>query len=229
MNIGAAFSAIFQDRDWATKVVITGIIAFFSGITAPLLIGLVGSVILLGYQVEIVRRVREDNAAVLPLWQDFGTLLSEGAAALLAYIAYIFPALLMAFFALIGASLFGNGGAGSVIILCIACLILPLILIYFFVVSAMHALAMGMYAEERRAGVFFQFQTLFALVVANGGATFQFVINLFLVSLIVGLIALIPCIGWVIAPSLGFLLSAILAGQYADVVLDGGEKPKRGV
>lgn len=224
MNIGDAFSAIFHDRDWTTKLIIAGIIAFFTAITSWLLLGLVGAIILAGYQVEIVRRVRSGNAAVLPLWQDFGAFFSEGAAALLAYAIYMLPLMIFGIAAGLFGGVLGDAITGTIAIMMISCFLAPLSIIYFLFVTAMHAIAMGMYANDPQPSAFFRLTDLFETVIAQSGTTFQFVLNVFLLSVIVMLIAIIPCVGWIAAPALAVLIGGILAGQYADAVLG---KPKR--
>jgi hypothetical protein len=227
MNIGAAFDAMLQDRDWVMKLVIAGVIAFLAGVTAPILIGLVGSVILLGYQVEIVRRARDRSPAALPLWQNFETFLSEGALALLAIAIYLLPLIVVMLIVVFSGGLVGGGGAMSILVLGVSCLLLPLTLIYSFVALAMHTIGMGLYAHDRRGGVYFDVQTLLAYVLGNTSATFQYAINLLLLSVITAVIALVPCIGWIIAPAISVFIGGMLAGQYAAAILD-GEKPKRG-
>jgi hypothetical protein len=219
MSLGAAFHAIFQDRDWTTKFLIAAVIVFFTGILSPLLIGLVGGILLVGYQVEIARRVRANAPAPLPRWDDYAAFLAEGLAAAIAYFVYMLPIIVAGIVLALFGQVFSRALIGSIAIAVVSCCIVPFTLIYFFTVSAMHAIATTLYAQERRAAVFYQIDKLFSLAWRHITDTLQYVIVTFLLGVILALIALIPCLGWIAAPALGVLVTAILGAQYADTVL----------
>ncbi len=219
MSLGAAFNAIFQDRDWTTKFLITIGIVFFTGILAPLLIGLLGAVLLVGYQVEIARRVRASAPTLLPRWDDYGAFLAEGLPAAVAYFVYMLPIITAGIVLALFGQVFSRALIGSLAITVVSCCVVPFTLIYFFTVSAMHAIATSLYAQARRAAVFYQIDRLFSLAWRHIADTLQYIIVTFLLGVILALIGLIPCLGWIAAPALGVIAAAILGAQYAETVL----------
>ena len=95
MEIGRAFSYAFDDKEWTSKLAIMAIIAVASIITSPLLIGLVGWAILLGYYVELVRNLRDNHPTPLPRWDRYADKLTQGANVLTAGFVYSIPNLLI--------------------------------------------------------------------------------------------------------------------------------------
>lgn len=63
MDFVQAFTFPFQDQDWIKKLVITGLIA---------LIPIIGWIAVLGWSLEVARRVIRAEAPVLPDWSNFG-------------------------------------------------------------------------------------------------------------------------------------------------------------
>ena len=82
MDFGRAFTYVTEDPDWIKKIGIAGLI---------MLIPLVGSIILLGWGLEITRRVINHNTTPLADWDDFGAYLSSGFKAFIALLAYCVP------------------------------------------------------------------------------------------------------------------------------------------
>jgi hypothetical protein len=68
MDIGLAFSFVTQDRDWLKKI----------GIGSLLSLTLIGFIPVLGWGVEVSRRVIHGASEVLPDWSDFGKYITGG-------------------------------------------------------------------------------------------------------------------------------------------------------
>lgn len=91
MNISEAFSFHFQDKDWFRKLGIGGLIGLFGNfLILPLFL-------LLGYQVEVVRRVMRGDKEVLPDWDDWGELFMDGVKMFGGLILYSLPLIVVAF------------------------------------------------------------------------------------------------------------------------------------
>lgn len=86
MNFAKAFSFVFEDPDWAKKILIGGLIT---------LIPVVGSLLVLGYMVSVGRNVIRGNPRPLPDWSDFGQMLIDGLYALIIYFVYTLPILIV--------------------------------------------------------------------------------------------------------------------------------------
>ncbi|MFN2244903.1 MAG: DUF4013 domain-containing protein, partial [Anaerolineae bacterium] len=79
MDIGKAFTFVFDDKDWVVKVLI-GIGILVAGLVLSWLIipGILAGLLLSGYALEITRRVIRGEVEVLPAWEDWGQLLIDG-------------------------------------------------------------------------------------------------------------------------------------------------------
>ncbi len=72
MDYGTAFTYVIQDEEWVKKILIAALFAFL----APFL-G-IGAIILVGWSMEIARRVKRGDEEILPDWTDFGKLFLDG-------------------------------------------------------------------------------------------------------------------------------------------------------
>lgn len=82
MDFGLAFSYVFEDEDWIKKLVITAIIG---------IIPIVGQIALLGWSLEVARRVIREDETPLPDWSDFGGLLTLGVKAFVIGFVFSLP------------------------------------------------------------------------------------------------------------------------------------------
>jgi hypothetical protein len=58
MNIGKSFTFVFEDQRWLTKVGIGTLVLILAGLLSPILIGILGYFIIVGYGLDVVRNVR---------------------------------------------------------------------------------------------------------------------------------------------------------------------------
>jgi hypothetical protein len=87
MDFGLSFSFPFQDDDWIKKFVLTVVISF---------IPVIGQLALLGWMVELTRRVIRGDATPLPDWADFGGILLLGLKMFVIGFVYSLPLILLA-------------------------------------------------------------------------------------------------------------------------------------
>lgn len=222
MDFARAFNYVFEDKAWVEKVVICVILSFLSGIP---IFGLIALAALLGYAVELLQNVRDGVVEPLPRWKDYGELIARGGNVLVAWIAYMIPnALVICCLASVpgfvqDSDLFSGGFAVTAL-----CCLVPLLLVYNLVTVPMLALGMVRYAETGTIGVFFQFSDLLATLNANFKEVGQWFILAFLASVLLGLLNIIPCLGWLASTALAVPVQGHLLGQFA-ALLEG--KPKR--
>ncbi len=88
MNIGKAFTYVFDDPQWLQKTL-------FGALFQLLSIVLVGIPFILGYNVEIVRNVHRGDASPLPEWTNLGDKFSEGLKLLVVYVVWALPFILL--------------------------------------------------------------------------------------------------------------------------------------
>lgn len=86
MDIGTAFSFPFQDKEWATKLILAAVI---------MLIPVLGIIVVLGWMLAITRNVIQGKAQPLEGWSDFATLLTLGFKAFIVSLIYALPIIVL--------------------------------------------------------------------------------------------------------------------------------------
>ena len=120
MEIGKAFTFVTDDDSWIKKLAIGAIF-----VLVPFLILLV-----IGYQILIIRNVIDGKDRPLPEWEDFGKLFIDGLIMVVAIFIYALPIILLSLCgAVIGAtttdaagSMSPGGGIGVALLSCLAIL-----------------------------------------------------------------------------------------------------------
>ncbi|MBZ0282310.1 MAG: DUF4013 domain-containing protein [Anaerolineae bacterium] len=226
MDVVRAFMYTFDDQEWTPKLLISAGIAFASIITMPLLIGFVGIAALLGYQVELIRNLREGHPTPLPRWDRYSDKIQRGANVLAAVVVYNLPNFIPVCCLATTSGLWGDGFIGSTVGIFFTCCLLPLILIYNLITWPMLALGMGRYAVENNVGVFFQFGDLFSTLYRRLNVTLPWAVYTLIANIVLGFIGAIPCLGWAVAPALGIAIHGYLTAGLVSEIED-GISPKR--
>lgn len=96
MDIGKAFTYMFDDDQWITKILIAAAITLI-GVAFGILVipAILAFALLGGYGVEVTRRVIEKRSPVLPEWDDWGTLLLDGLKVWVIGIVYALPVIIL--------------------------------------------------------------------------------------------------------------------------------------
>lgn len=130
MDFGKAFSFVFDDDEWLKKLVIGGII---------LLIPIVDFAIL-GWMLEIGRRVARGDAEVLPGWDDFGTYFVRGLKAFVVALVYVLPIIILeicpATLSVMGQNSDTMGTVASIVSLLVSCVVFIYSIFLAFVLPA---------------------------------------------------------------------------------------------
>lgn len=215
MEYGTAFTYPQQDADWLKKWLIMAFVP---------LIPVVGGFLVLGYMVEIMRRVIKGETPVLPEWTDFGEYLKKGFMGFVVALVYALPVILLAvclYAVQFGIALAaGNadsdstvrtlGTAASVISVCFGCLIFLFVLALAVLLPA----ALGRFAATGEMGAGLRLGEVFNLVRAKPAV---YIIVALLASLATSLLmsvgTIIPCCGTLVGLSYGQLAAAHLYGQ----------------
>ncbi len=218
MDIGRAVSYIFEDQEWAPKLLISAMLAFVGTITLPILVGLVAWAALLGYLVELIRNLRDGHPTPMPRWDNYSEKIRRGGGVLTAVILYSLPNLLPLCCSLATSAAPKGMFLSNSTSLLMLCCVLPVLLVYNIVTWPMLALGLARYAEEDNIGVFFQFGDLFNTIRRQLGPTLQWIIFTIIVNFVLGIVAAIPCAGWLAAPALAIPIHGYLLAQFTGQI-----------
>jgi hypothetical protein len=219
MDIGSAFTFMFDDEDWIKKLAIGGGIVFLGILLLPLLgVGLLVLLLLGGYMIEVLRNVRDGRPTPLPEWADFGGLFKTGLFVGLIGLVYYIPVIILA----CGSGLVGAlpelADVGSDAVEMVAFLTICLNCVQFIVsiaVAFVMPAAIIRFAQYGTFGSAFQFGEIFSFIKDNLG---DYII-VFLLNWVAGLVAgfgLILCfIGVFFTLFWSYLVAGNLYGQLA--------------
>lgn len=220
MDFAAAFTFIFDDRNWTEKLVITVVLA---ALTPVPVFGLAALAALLGYVVELVQGVHSGERHPLPRWDRLGEKITSGGHVLIAGLIYNLPLLLFICCALtlpLGLTGNGSGFFSTSLAVALACCALPLIVLYTLVTWPMLALGTVRFANTGSVSAFFQFSDLIYTLYSDLPATARWVLYSLTANAVISLLTVIPCLGWLVMLALVYLVQGHLLGQFALLIED---------
>ncbi len=116
MDIGKSFNFVFEDKKWIEKILIGGIL---------MLIPILGSILMLGYGVQLVRNVRNHEPEPLPEWDDWGAKIAEGFKLFIIYLLWSLPLIILSVLLIIPMAMTGDSDTGNAVAsffsLCFGC------------------------------------------------------------------------------------------------------------
>ena len=220
MDIVKAFTFVPSEENWITKLLIGGVIVFFSFLLLPVLF-------LYGYMVAVARNVRDDYKEVMPSWgDDVGKLFIDGGIVWVAQFVYALPLILLVVCiallilpAAFAADTFdvtaaaGGAIAGSIALVCLG------LLYALFLILVLPAVIIQ-YVRTDEFGSMFAFREVLGVARDNFVDILLAVLASIVASLIFSLVNLIPICGQIISAlivpvwlqiSVGHLLGQIAA------------------
>jgi hypothetical protein len=218
MDIGSAFTYMFDDQDWLKKIAIGGGITLGAIILLPILVGLALFLPLSGYMLETLKNVRDGRPTPLPEWANFGDLFSKGLMVFVIGLVYNLPSII-----------FSCASAGiniattnpdidpdlaatlGIVSACVSCVQIIVSLIG----NALLPAGIIRYAEYGSLGSAFQFGEIFNFIKNNIG-DYIIVVLLGWVAGLIAAFGLILCLVGVLFTSFwSTLVTANLYGQLA--------------
>ncbi len=211
MDFGKAFSFVFEDPDWLKKIVVAALIG---------LIPVIGQVYLVGYGLEVARRVIRHDPSPLP---DilFGDSLATGFKSFLIGLVYAIPIFLLLIPELLilvpvtsttgadgGVSSAGEPLAVAASLCCTGLMILYGILLWIWIPAAQ-----GNFLGKDDLGAAFRFKEIFALLKAAPGAYLMVLLGGLLGGLIASLGTIGCGVGVLLTSTYAVALSGHLYGQ----------------
>ncbi len=159
MDIGKAFSFVFEDEEWVKKALIGAVLALTG----------IGFIPIIGYGMEIVRRVVKGHPQVLPEWDDWGTKIIEGLLSGVVSFVWSLPAVLVS--VCVGVVLVpladqGGDAAGILFVALSVCVGLVAILYSIALMFVLPA-ALAHYAVTGEFGAAFRFGEIIGMVRQN--------------------------------------------------------------
>ena len=109
MDIGKAFTFIFEDPDWLKKVAIGSGLLLLGIIFSVVLIGLIPLIIITGYTVLLVKNVMDGAERPLPEWEDWGDLFMRGLKLFLIVLIWAIPLIFVSLFSSLPLALVEEG------------------------------------------------------------------------------------------------------------------------
>jgi hypothetical protein len=208
MEFGRAFSYITEDAGWLKKV---GIAALIS------LIPLIGQIMVLGWGMEITRRVINKDPEPLPTWDDFSGHLSRGFQAFVISFAYMLPVILISSCSNLALPLLDQSGDTSqalltalgVVTACLGCFSA----IYGLAVGVVLPAALGNFAATGELGAGFRFAEVFGLVRAATGPYLLVLLGSMISGFIASLGLILCIVGVYFTLAFAMAINAHLYGQ----------------
>lgn len=207
-DFGRPFAFIFDDPQWLQKILIGGLF-YLAGFV------IIGWFFILGYAARVARNVIRGADVPLPEWDDLGGYFSEGARLIGVGLIYMLPLFVifgMFIVPLIFAGIIddmSDGGSdvaeglASGFAGCMACLIVPLILLVIIFMPASLLFA----AVEQRFGAAFEFGRIFAFIQHNLG-NYLLAIVIYLIAGFIGRMGgALLCIGVIFTSFWAFMIT----------------------
>jgi len=217
MDFGLAFSYVFEDEDWVKKLAIASVLC----------LTVIGIIPVLGWGLEVIRRVIKEEPEPLPDWSEFGQYFVKGLLIVLVGFIYSLPIIIIGSCNAGTGTLLGNTGedfaatAILILTLCLSCLYI----IYGLGISLIIPAALGNYAASGEFGSVFKFGEIFKIVKDNLG-NYGLVFLGMLLSYIIAPLGTVACgIGIAITTAYAILFNSHLMGQAYKVAAPGGELP----
>jgi hypothetical protein len=222
MDFTKALTYPFDDQDWLKKLGIALLVSLVMLI--PLIGTIPGAILLQGWAVEIIRRVKNNHPTPLADWDDFGGLFSKGLSPFLASIVYQIPTLIFVCI-MISVSVLpalggddsdaaaGLAGVTGIVWLCCGCVIV----LYAILAGIVYAGGLLRFVDKPEFGTFMQFGENLALVRNNIGDFGMAVLYLILGGLIVSVASSVTLgLASLIATPFTFYFSSHILGQLAQ-------------
>ncbi len=181
MDIGRSFTFVFEDQQWLNKLLIGAAILFVGSLFLWLLFIplIVAGALLNGYMIEIIRRVVDGRADLLPEWDEWGDMIVDGLKLLVVQIVYSLPAIVLGLCMILLLIAAGENAEvlGWFLGLGAGCFIL----LWTVAVSIVLPAATAVFAVTRDLTSAFQFGKVFAFVRDN--------LSTYLLTLVMGWVA----------------------------------------
>jgi hypothetical protein len=212
MDIGKAFTFVFEDDDWVVKVLIAiGILVAGMVLSWLIIPAVLAGLLLSGYGLEITRRVIRGDSTVLPAWDDWGQLFVDGLQVAVIGIVYALPIIIISF--CVGAPLSwmaeGSDAMSAYFGFALGCFNFWWAILLSFLLPA----AIGRFAAEGELASAFHFGEIFAMVRDNLATYLITAVMVWVTGIMAGMGVLLCGIGLFLTIIYAELVNGHLYGQ----------------
>ncbi len=210
MDVNKAVRFVFEDKQWISKLLIAVLMSLLVFFIVP-------GLILQGYVVKLVRQVMNGNRDELPEWTDWGKLLRDGFFVTVGELVWMLPLILLVIIVTLATTGVGSLSDDAAAVaatgggLLLLCLVLLMVVVALFLTPAL----LIQYAIKDDFGALFRFSEVFDIIRNHmADILIAFLVTLaalFVVSLIGGVLGIVPCLGWIAAAAIG-----LAAGPYVS-------------
>jgi hypothetical protein len=214
MDIGKAFTFVFDDESWIVKLLIAAAIVLGGVLLSILVIpAILAFAVLAGYGVEITRRVIHGRSPALPAWDNWGALLSDGLKVWIIGLVYALPIILISVCLGIPTGILAEEAQelSSIFSALMSCLNF----LWSIPMGLLLPAAIAFFVAEDELGAAFRFGEIFTFLRDNF-STYLIVLVMGWVASFIGGLGVIACgLGWLItAPYAGWLTSHLYGQAY---------------
>ncbi len=217
MDIGKAFTFVFEDEDWVVKIVIAAAVLLAGIVVGSLCFWIVFIPTILafalpaGYAVEITRRVIGGRQDVLPAWDQWGELFIDGVKVILIGIVYYLPSIIVS--AILGPITGAFSDQASWVGALFGSLLGCFNLLWFIAASLLLPAAIAFYADRGQVAHALRFGEVFGLVRDNL-TTYVITAVMSWVAGVVGALGVLVCgVGALVTGPYAWMVTGHLYGQ----------------
>jgi hypothetical protein len=218
MDIGKAFSYVFQDTQWFVKIAVGAVISLFAFLLIPI-------PLLIGWSVGVTRNVLDGFEDPMPAWDNWGKLFSDGLKVLVAQLAYTLPFWLLlcitgTFVAMGGSDSQGMqilGVAGFSLMICV---LLIFTIVLFFISPAI----IIQYVRTDEFAACFQFSEVIGIARDNLVDIIIAFLATWVAGLAIGLVSMVPFVGWIVSLVAAPYISAVAGHLYGQIAAGHSDK-----
>lgn len=207
MDIGRAFSYVFEDRSWIGKVVIGGIINVIP------IVQFASS----GYIIEQIDNNSRGEYTPLIEWEDFGKKFMDGLIMMLGVLVWSLVGIFFLFLSVIPAVISSEAGYNTGIPF-IAILGSLIAVLWFMLVGFVYPAILMNFSKKRNFASCFEFSNIFSYISADLGSYLTGIVVIIAAAVLAGFVASIPLIGWIVSIFATFYLQLVIAGAFGQIL-----------
>ena len=207
MDLGKAFSFVFEDPNWVSKIIIGGIIA---------VIPIIGWFIVMGYMIGVARNVIRGNPEPLPDWSDFGQMIVDGLYGFVLGFVYVLPLIIIACIFYLPAALLFSSDSGEMSAMgnLVSCCFTLFAVAYGFLAGWFFIpAALGRYADTDELAAGLRFNEVLDISRANPGAFLIALLVSIIASFLAGFGIILCCVGVLFTSFYSQLVTGHIYGQ----------------